>query len=843
VRTSRLLLRRTAADWPLVASVFVSVLLAATLVAAAPIYADAAARGGLAARLADAPVTEAGVEVATRVDADDYAAVDERVRAELADVSGTVRRAAESDPLVLRGETRTLLAFVEGALEASHVVTGRRPVGPGEVAVTSAGAAAGGIAVGAELRLEPVGTGTTVVVRVVGELEPADPEAPVWWRDELLVEGERGVDFLTVGPLLMTQNAFLATATDFRAAWRAVPDAAALPIDDVGAVRERLAGLEERLNETAARARSFTVVSGLGAILADVERSLVVARSGVLVPFLQLALLAGYGLLFSASLLAGRREGERELLLARGADRGALAVVGALEVLAVCLPAALAAPWLAAASLAALDAAGPLASADLELEPAVGVVAVVLAFATVAACAAVFALATFRHRPAARAACGGGRLQRAGLDLAVLAAALVVLWQVRRYGSPVLTAAGGELRVDPILVAAPVLGLLAGAVLASRVLPAAGGLAQRAAGRSRGPVFAIASARLARAAREYARPTLLLILALAIGTFAASYAATWTDVQAGRAALQAGADVSVVPSRRTGAFPHVGLATAYEALSGVRAVTPLAREDFVVPGLARTAELVALDAADAAHVQGDRAALAELARRRPAGGGVPLPNDAAAVTLAATATLKPPPPQAAVPERPPGVIGIFAPEPATYAQIAPALALVVRDGSGLLRRLGPEPLAGNGEAGVLEFDLAPAGARPEPPLVLVALELSLTAPVVIAGELAVEISAAQLDLPVRGWRVTASSLPSPVTRSGAVAEPAARGIRLLVETGATLSRRTSLVVAAAPSPAAPPAAIAAVAGAGLLADLDARVGDVLELDAGGIPVRSSWSRP
>ena len=58
-----------------------------------------------------------------------------------------------------------------------------------------------------------------------------------------------------------------------------------------------------------------------------------------------------------------------------------------------------------------------------------------------------------------------------GLDMALLAISAIALWQLRLYGAPLTKSVRGSLGLDPLLVAAPAIGLLAGGVLALRILP------------------------------------------------------------------------------------------------------------------------------------------------------------------------------------------------------------------------------------------------------------------------------------------------------------------------------------------------------------------------------------
>jgi hypothetical protein len=61
-----LVLKRAASDRLIVAAAFVTVLLAATLLAAGPIYSESVALSGLRRALADAPVQHRGLEVSAR---------------------------------------------------------------------------------------------------------------------------------------------------------------------------------------------------------------------------------------------------------------------------------------------------------------------------------------------------------------------------------------------------------------------------------------------------------------------------------------------------------------------------------------------------------------------------------------------------------------------------------------------------------------------------------------------------------------------------------------------------------------------------------------------------------
>ena len=146
--------------------------------------------------------------------------------------------------------------------------------------------------------------------------------------------------------------------------------------------------------------------------------------------------------------------------------------------------------------------------------------------------------------------------QRLGLDLALVAVAAIGLWQLRHYGAPLTRSVQGTLGLDPLLIATPALGLLAGAIVALRIVPLLAQLAERVAAGGRGLVPSLGSRQLARRPLRYTRAALLLMLAMAMGVFAVSYTWTWAASQRDQATFQIGADLRVQPGTRVGSMPR-----------------------------------------------------------------------------------------------------------------------------------------------------------------------------------------------------------------------------------------------------------------------------------------------
>jgi hypothetical protein len=164
-----------------------------------------------------------------------------------------------------------------------------------------------------------------------------------------------------------------------------------------------------------------------------------------------------------------------------------------------------------------------------------------------------------------------------GLDVALLAVTGIALWQLRLYGAPLTRSVQGSVGMDPLLVAAPAIALIAGGVLALRVLPLLAQVVESAVSKGRSLVLSLGSRQLARRPLRYTRAALLLMLAMSMGVFALSYATTWAGSQRDQAAYQAGADARARPVRGTQALPAWALPGAYAGLSSVEAAMPVER--------------------------------------------------------------------------------------------------------------------------------------------------------------------------------------------------------------------------------------------------------------------------
>ena len=854
----RLVLKRAASDRLIVGAAFVTVLLAAALLAAGPIYSDAVALSGLERTLADAPARDSGLEVSGRIPLSDASSTAARVEEGVRSVLGpdvAVYRSGTSDSYALPeapGRPPRALAvfgFYDDLADHATLVAGDWPAaGAGlEAALPAAAADALDLAPGDELSLSAIGDPAhRVDVRITGTYQVDDARDPFWWGHPLETAGSRTIDFTTFGPFVVAEDAFSSAAgSEANLAWRAAAVPSRFTVASLPALREDVAGLQKRLNEGASR--PVTVDTGLVGVLDRTDHLLTVTRSGVLIPSVQLAILAGAALLFLAGLLSERRGLESAIMRSRGAGGEGVAALAVMEGALLAVPAALLAPWLAVFGLRALNHVGPLAEIGLRLDPHVTVTSYVLAALAALLCVAALALAALRSGAVTSTVAGRGRprptslVQRAGLDLILVAVALVAYWQLRHYGGPVVETVQGRLGIDPLLIAAPALGLLAGAVLALRIVPAAASVVERVASSAKGMVAALGTRELARRPHRYARSALLLTLALAIGLFASAYSGTWLASQRDQADYAAAADVRVEPSQRSGSIPTMELAGAYGSIDGVNAALPVHRQTLDLSDSASAATLLGIDAArapGAVRFRGDLAAeplaavLAPLSRNRPQLAAVPLPGRPSRLALDVEVRV----------DRLQSDGFLFG----TGAR--PSLALVMRDAAGLLYRL---PATGFGLFGAsrrIVYDLAAggvSGSGPRYPLELIAVETQVIPAFRINREVSVDVRSVEVsegagpfmpvDPPVSKWQVSASQIddadqPPRVLRVGTSGFFA---FDFLTGSVSTFPSRGSVTFTAVPGRNAPVRTLPAVATDRFLADTGTDVGASIPLGPDG----------
>ncbi|MFG3040273.1 FtsX-like permease family protein [Streptomyces sp. NPDC048330] len=595
----------------------------ATLAAFSGAIGDAALQAGLRGRSAAAASLLVTGQVTEAKRASAEAAVTDGMRRTFDGLPVTVRRLERSGPYALprglqspearKGDPdlthfaaldRSRLTLVRGAWPSPA-----RTAGVVESALPEEAARRLRIAPGTVLDLgDRLEDGRRVKTRITGVYRPVDTADLYWQLDPAGGRGVRTVAFTTYGPLLVDPAVLGAGALssgDTR--WLGSADFGGLTTDRIDALRAASAeGPEALAANTTAFGTTITATTALPTVLQQTQRALLVSRSTLLIVAVQLVLLAAYALLLVARLLSTERSGETALLRARGGSRRRIAGLAGIEALLLALPAAIAAPLLSGPLTRLFAERSALSSLGVELDTTPSLMVWLVAAAVALLCAAAVVApalaagddAAVSLRKARSASLPGP--VRAGADIALLAIAGVAYWQLQRpaaAGGTLGTDEAGGGSIDPVLVAAPALALLAGTVLTLRLLPPAARLAERRAAGGRGLSAALAGWQFSRRPLRGAGPVLLLVLAVAMGMLAIGQSGSWERSQRDQADFRTGADVRVL-----GAGPGEPTETErLAAVPGVTAVAPVYRATMDAAG--KTATVLAVDTRNAAGLR------------------------------------------------------------------------------------------------------------------------------------------------------------------------------------------------------------------------------------------------
>ncbi|MEV0224737.1 ABC transporter permease [Streptomyces sp. NPDC050704] len=709
----------------LVGAVLLTVLLTTAVLAALTAYSGAIGDAALRRSLAEQrTAAEAALVLKAKVPADERQAADDAVRAGartiFAGLPVRVRTLLRSGPYALplalrppseRNENPNLTHFA--ALDHTQVrtVAGRLPreagtAGSIEAALPQRAAERLGLAPGSRLTVTDRLDGPAVRVLITGVYRPVDVRAPYWQLDDLGGRGMEASSFTTYGPLLTAAGVPTSGRVSVGASgWLASADYSSLTTERIGALREAARSGSAELRKRPALSSATTADTGLPEVLDRIERSLLVTRSSMLIVAGQLGLLAACALLLVARLLNSDRMAETRLLRARGATRARLAGLAALEALLISGPAVVVAPLLSGPLTRLLAGQGALGRTGLRVDvpvggrPEVWAVAAGVAALCALAVAAPAWRASFTDTAEVRAVALPAPL-RAGADVGLLAVAGVAFWLLGSQDSGAVTAdREGVLGVDPLLVVAPALVLLAGTVLVLRLLPLLARVGERLLARGPGLTAAMVGWQFSRRPMRGAGPVLLLVISVALGVMAIGQDASWHRSQADQADFRAGADIRVLAS----GGGDVGRTDVYADLPHVDAVAPAARGTVSLSG-SRNATVLALNTTEAARAMSARRDLTDgplLAGLAPRGApaGIEVPKGTTRLTLTAALHSTMPGPDADV-------------------------TLTVRDRHGTSYEIPSGDLAADGRPHRLTPDLN--GARG--PLALTGLQLSTPQP-------------------------------------------------------------------------------------------------------------------
>ncbi len=596
----RMVLRRSLANRRLLATVIVGVVMSAALMSSVVLYSDSIRDLGLRYALRTANPLDRNVRISSsgRPGVADYAprreTIDKTLRSHLGPALGEIvhyGRSATFYPAAPgqafpteENRPRAHFQYADRLDSEIKVVEGRKPNPPGnetppsvEVMLGKASADKLGFKMGDSFDLHPFWRADKAPVRVtiVGFIEPRDISDPYWFgkTDRFLSDTQNWdtypfwVDEATVNQVLATYLPDMDSSVETYG----LVNIGHINARNARGIEDGARSLDPAIREAVSGATSET---RLADIVSSYRTKLFFTRLPLFALMLQVVGIALYYLVMVATMLIERQAGEIALLRSRGASSRQVVAIYAIEGLIICGGAALVGPYLARLGISVLGYTPPFE--NLSGNSALDVPMSRLAFGA-AAGGALLAFAALLI-PAWRAARQStidykhslARPQtqpiflRYYMDLVLVGVGAFLFYQLREKGSLVTEKLFGDLSADPLLLASPTLFMLMVALVFLRLFPLALRFVAWATHRLESPTVALGLSRMTRAPMQYSRLILLLLLATAVGMFAAGYRATLERGYDDRAAFTAGAESRLENIRQPA---NVSDATMTEAVS------------------------------------------------------------------------------------------------------------------------------------------------------------------------------------------------------------------------------------------------------------------------------------
>jgi putative ABC transport system permease protein len=632
LRVAAIGVRRT---WPLLIAVSLGMLAAITLICTAPVYISLSSEVQLQHTLAaqaPADINSEALITSFAISKGNADAIDQRMAGLAQTYYGGFAPASTSyvaanqallmpeingkDPLdpahqVLPPNSQAQILGYDLAQAAPHMklFAGRLPqeTPPGQPPEALITNRMSNVQVGDMIKLAMFGgRDQSIVVKVVGVWYPKDEADPFWNSrsfDTPLDEASPGGPPQPVSyPILVSKATFVSTLTFAPQAPNERPlgmvlhyvyftDPHRITASTIDTTIRQIKAFRSHLNgDVPGYSGVVTVNLGtkLDAILSDLQRQFSLLSLPLYVIVAQVVGLALLFVVAMAGLLIEGQSGEIATLKSRGASGTQLLVSYTLQGVLLAALAALLGPVLAAALSQALVTAfipstaklvnsqylaRAVASQSVWLPALVGALLSVLALVIAALRSARLDVLAFRREQGRSGQVPFWRRYYLDVALAILCA--LGYLELGQFGGlnirEQLGNTDAQTGPDPLLLAAPALLLLAGALLTLRLFPLGSAIGARLAAQGRGATGMLAFSQVSRASSAFGRLTLLLTLSVGVGLFALNYQASLARNIVDRAAYVAGADelLAVGP----GAQPEATMNQRLAAMPGVRGVS------------------------------------------------------------------------------------------------------------------------------------------------------------------------------------------------------------------------------------------------------------------------------
>ena len=614
VRAWPLVARRSLANWRLLSSVVVGVLMASAIMAGTVIYFDALTELALLNSLDRLTVNDTNILVkadrgpTTRVEA---GKVDRVVNVEidrlvdwmlLDRISGFKTATfflAEPGAESSAGSDNSRTYFGHLPTLAAHITILPGGRAPGDTALDAPGgpltleamvpreaADRFGVGVGDTLAAVPFWRDSSPYAHVVisGLFERNDPNDEFWHLFDTIFQGSTTGNFRTV-PFLVTEAAYFDVlgpafkTMDSTYGWLLAVDRGKLNADNATFARLGIATMQRNL---ATDLFSYRQITSLTSSLQDYDRRLFFSKLPMFIILILIALVILYYVITLSSLMVEQHKPETVLLRSRGASSSQVLAVFVLEGVTIAVMAIVLAPLLASAAISLLGLTPAFSDLTGGSRLQVGISRGAYMMSMLGGVLSLIALTVpavqasrtgvMTHRQQASRPEGQPLYQKYYLDVLMLIVGILLFRQLSEQGSVVAVGVFGEIRVDQILLAVPAVILVASALVLLRLFP----VAMRVISRLLSPVLpaglVIGVWHMARNPTHYARLSLLLILMAGLGMFAASFGGTLKRSFEERALYSTGAELRVAGVLLNNRGDTMPVEDSYLALPSVTAV-------------------------------------------------------------------------------------------------------------------------------------------------------------------------------------------------------------------------------------------------------------------------------
>ena len=448
-----------------------------------------------------------------------------------------------------------------------------------------------GVEVGDTLSAVPYWQDATpyMSVTITGLYTRNDPDELVWELNDRTFHSFTSGNFNTV-PFLVSEETFLRGVgkafpdMDSTYGWVLVVNPDKLSSINATDALHSTVGIKRSLSSVFT---SFRQVTDLDDALRDYDERLLFTKLQMFVVLILIAVVVLYYVVTLSSLVAEQRRSEIHLLQGRGATERQVLTVFVLEGVTIAVLAIVIAPFLAGLAISLLGytpafsdlSGGERLSINLTRGAFImSAIGGVLSFGALMIPAFASSRSSIsRDRQEAARPSPLSFFQRYYLDVMLLILGIVLFRQLTEQGSLAARNLLGEVAVNQMLLAVPGITLIAAAMVLLRLFPVVMSLASRALAPRLPPGVVLGLWQMARNPTHYSRLALLLILMAGLGIFAASFGGTLKRSFTERVLYSAGADVRLTNVSLNSSGFSRPFVEPYEKMKQVEGASPVLR--------------------------------------------------------------------------------------------------------------------------------------------------------------------------------------------------------------------------------------------------------------------------